>query len=68
MDLIEKMISERKSQNMSQKMLANLVGVNRRTIAAWERGEYGMGIDNADKVFKALGISVTIGADSGRKQ
>lgn len=63
MNIPKIMESERKKKNISQTALARMTGINRRTIAAWERGEHGMTIENADKVFKALEISVAIGKE-----
>ena len=53
--------SERIKQGISQKKLAEAAGVTARSIIYWENGQRNMSIENADKIFKALNMSVTIG-------
>lgn len=53
----------RKEQKMTQKQLADLAGVTDRAIYFWESGKRKMGIEYADKVFAALGVSVVIGKE-----
>ena len=52
---------ERIRQGLSQQQLADAAGVTKRAIAHWENGTRKMGLDSADKVFKALHVSVVIG-------
>lgn len=52
---------ERKKKGISQEKLAKMVGVTVRTISYWETGKRKMTLENADKVFKALSVSVVIG-------
>lgn len=42
--------------------LAEKAGVTERAVYYWERGEKNMSIESADKVFKALEVSITIGS------
>lgn len=55
------MKEERLKQGMSQQRLAEVVGVTKRAIIYWENGKRKMNIESADKVFKALKVSVNIG-------
>ena len=59
---------ERKKQKKTQEELAKEIGVTARTIEFWERGERNMTLTNADKVFKALGVSITIGKEGGEEK
>lgn len=52
---------ERKKKGISQEKLAKMTGVTVRTISYWETGKRKMTLENADKVFKALNVSVVIG-------
>lgn len=61
MNLGEIMKRERIKQGLSQQRLA---GVTDRAISLWETGKREMRVDSADKIFKALGISVVIGGRS----
>lgn len=53
----------RKDKGVSQQVLADAVGVSKETVYLWENGKRKMTLDNADRAFKALGVSVTIGAE-----
>lgn len=57
--------NERQKLGMSVEQFAQMTGITKRAIYYWESGERIMSIENADKVFKALGVSVVIGKDSG---
>lgn len=52
---------ERINKELSIQELAEKAGVTVRAIYYWECGEKHMSIESADKVFNALGVSVTIG-------
>ncbi|WP_252224333.1 MULTISPECIES: helix-turn-helix transcriptional regulator [unclassified Clostridium] len=60
-ELIEK---ERIKNNISKAKLAEKVGCTSRAIDYWENGERSISLDNADKIFKTLGITITIGSGS----
>lgn len=53
--------NERKRKGISQGELARMTGFTIRAISYWENGKRKMTLENADKVFKALHITVTIG-------
>lgn len=52
---------ERIKRGISQKKLAEAAGVTARSIIYWENGQRQMNIENADKLFKALHMSIKIG-------
>ena len=52
---------ERKKQGLSQQNLADMAGVTKRAIVYWENGTKSMNVESADKIFKALRISIKIG-------
>lgn len=64
MELREILQEERTKQGLSQQKLANMAGVTKRAIAYWENGERHMSVESADKVFKALNVTVRIGKNS----
>lgn len=53
----------RTKNNISRTELAKKAGCTRKAIEYWEKGQRTMSIENADKIFKALDISVTIGKE-----
>lgn len=61
MDFGQIMKTERIRQNISQQKLADEAGVTKRAINYWESGKRKMTVDCADRIFKALGITVEIG-------
>lgn len=61
MDFGKMLNEERIRQGISIPTLAKKVGVSPRAISYWESGERKMSADNADKVFKALNVSIVIG-------
>lgn len=61
MDFGKYLKEERIKQGKSQRQLAEEAGVTKRAIAYWESGEKKMNIDSAEKVFKALHVTVLIG-------
>lgn len=61
MNLGKVLKDERQRQKLSQQTLADAAGVTKRAIAYWESGKKQMNVESADKVFKALHISVIIG-------
>lgn len=48
-------------QGMSQLQLAEKIGYTQHSILHWEKGTRRMTLESADKVFKALHLSVVIG-------
>lgn len=52
---------ERKKQGLSQQKLADAAGVTKRSIIYWENGKKLMTVESADRVFKALHISIVLG-------
>ncbi|MDE6619706.1 MAG: helix-turn-helix domain-containing protein [Lachnospiraceae bacterium] len=61
MDLGKILKEERIKQGISQQRLAQEAGVTKRAIIYWENGKKKMNVESADKVFKALHTTVTIG-------
>lgn len=61
MDYGKLLKEERNNKKMSQYQLAQEAGVTKRSIAYWESGTKKMSLESADKVFKALHVSVVIG-------
>lgn len=61
--------NRRIEQMFTQEELAEKANVTTRAIIYWENGQRKMTLENADKVFKALGVAITIGAqhDEGRQ-
>lgn len=61
-----KLLREKRiEKGISRKELAITAGVTERAICYWERAERSMSIENADKVFSALGVEVVIGKSRG---
>ena len=52
---------EREKQKLSKKELAKRAGVSDTVISYWESGKREMTVKSANKVFKALGVKITIG-------
>lgn len=61
MDLGKILKEERIKRGLSQQKLADKAGVTKRAIIYWENGKKKMNVESADKVFKALHVSVVIG-------
>ena len=53
---------QRERQGLSHAKLAEAAGVSKRSLIYWEQGQRDMGVENADKVLRALGVSLKIGA------
>ena len=51
----------RKQRGISLSELAKKAGFTKRAIQYWEKGEKSISLENADKLFKALGVQITIG-------
>jgi len=54
--LIEEAIKRRKEQRLTQEQLAVLAGVSKPTLNAFEQGKTSITLENAIKIFKALGL------------
>lgn len=54
--------AERERQGISRKELAEKAGVTDRAVTYWESGKRHMNLESADRVFKALNMSIIIGA------
>ncbi len=52
---------ERAKKGLSIQALADKAGVTSRAIYYWESGTKSMSLESADKIFKALDVSVVIG-------
>lgn len=63
--IIEK---ERKEKNISKVKLAEMIGCTSRAIDYWENGTRSISLENADKIFKALGTTFTIGVIKEHEQ
>lgn len=48
--------AHRKAFGLTQKALADLLGVERETVARWETGRLNIGTDSLGKVAEATGI------------
>ena len=59
---------ERVKNNLSRKKLAEKIGCTSRAIAYWESGKRSISLENADKIFKALNIRITIGINGKYEQ
>ena len=57
----------RQKQGMTQKDLAEAVGVTTRAIIYWETGQRKINLESADKIFKALHMSMKIGEEESRE-
>lgn len=55
---------ERRKCNMNYKEFGALLGCTGRSVSYWETGKRNISLDAADKAFKNLGITVTIGKKS----
>lgn len=56
--------NEMKNKNISKKDLSKIIGCTTRAISYWENGERNISLKNADKILKALDISLNIGLKS----
>ena len=62
MSIGEYLREQRIRQELSHEKLAKAAGVSKRSLIYWEQGAKEISLDNADKVLKALNVSLTIGA------
>lgn len=59
--------AERTKANLSTKKLAEAAGCSPRAIEYWESGKRKISLENADKIFKALGKTLTIGVKNNEQ-
>ena len=62
MSLYELIKENRVAKGLSRAQLAKMAGVSVDAIYAWETGKRTPTIECADKIFKVLGVTYTIGA------
>lgn len=55
---------ERLKRGLTFKEFGKLIGCTGRAVSYWETGKRNISLDAADKAFKNLGITVTIGKKS----
>lgn len=60
---VEILKEARKNKGISQAKLAEMTGVTDRAIKYWESGRRGITLANADRLAKALEITITIGKE-----
>lgn len=58
--LIDKIVSERKRKNMTQKELASITGISQQSISRLEREKHIPQIDTFIKLLDGLGLELTI--------
>ena len=61
MEIKDRIKELRESTGMNRKEFCEYFGIPYRTVTEWERGTRKMNVESADKIFKALHISVIIG-------
>ena len=66
-DFGEWLKAKRKAQKLTQRELAEKCGICRECICWWENGKNSPTLENADKLVKALGTSLTIGESKGSR-
>ncbi len=59
--------TERTKNNLSTKKLAEAIGCSSRAIEYWESGKRKISLENADKIFKALGKTLIIGVKNNEQ-
>jgi len=59
--------TERTKANLSREKLAQAAGCTSRAIEYWENGKRGISLEYADKIFKALGKTLTIGVKNNEQ-
>lgn len=57
-EILKNMKNFRKRLKMTQAEMAKLLGVSQATISYWESGKKDMGLDDAIRVTKILGIEI----------
>ncbi|NOW07839.1 helix-turn-helix domain-containing protein [Clostridium beijerinckii] len=67
MDIGLMIATERTKQNLSTKKLAEAAGCSSRAIEYWEAGKRKISFEYADKIFKALGKTLTIGSKNNEQ-
>lgn len=68
MQLGEHLRKTRVTKGMTQAELAQKAGVTIRSITYWENGKKHMTVESADRVFRALGESLTIGEANDKQE
>lgn len=62
LEIIAKLIKqERMKQELSYEEIAKRAGVTSRSIRLWEKQERSISLENADKIMKALNVSIVVG-------
>jgi len=56
--------TERTKNNISKAKFAETIGCTSRVIDYWKNGTRSISLENADKIFSALGATITIGNGS----
>lgn len=67
MDIGLMIATERTKANLSTKKLAEIAGCSSRAIEYWESGKRKISLENADKIFKALGKTLIIGVKNNEQ-
>lgn len=68
MELGKILKEKRLAKGMTQADLANKAGVTIRAVTYWENGKKQMSVDSADRVFRALGEQLILGAKEDKCQ
>lgn len=60
--------NERTKQGITQAQLSEMTGFTIRAITYWENGHREMSVQNANKVFGALGLKVKVSVEKLQEQ
>lgn len=58
MELNERIRELRKSKGMTQNQFADMVGVTKQTVGAWETGEFGISTDRLQRICDTFNIGM----------